>query len=570
MDFQPKTPKRVRFADQPESNPKGESADSISTRPSSQRGIDVPRETSIRTLTPFPSLGREDEGDIKSQSCGQDPYESSARGMQSLAIVPYSGGGAAGQPPCHHLFALLEECSGSHAQVLRDAALPHGSFGGLPTNTRLEKGNGLPAGSGTQLGPVLSPLNVEGGKEHYQSKWMIVSKEQVEQTAKKMRDQAEKNKALETTVKSHKRERVLIYDAAMKQAAKRELEGVDEVKQVLERQQGMMRAEVDQEMRKISDLYQERCRDYARMVSDECDGEDSKAVTDLRKDWARQKKTIDQLVRSSREEDRQVSAIARAVVEQLQEERSDEIASLRAAIYSDVKMEFESREVALRDTLESDFQADLDGQLLLAEIRHQKEMNRLRVELAGSEKPTTEAKTSEIIVYNPETLQCAGSGQRSSGASSFTASPSFSRRHLHKMNIGEASGGNSGAGGVHVPTTPRGTQLGRKFPVFKTPVQKKIPGIGNKKAVRPKGHPVSDSTRKSRNSSAGRHTKISTITPIREHEDYLDVGITSALMVSPTKAIHGVVTPSIGSEGGVSGEGSSRPKKRAKKLFSSG
>ncbi|CAN0509404.1 unnamed protein product [Ectocarpus sp. 12 AP-2014] len=39
-------------------------------------------------------------------------------------------------------------------------------------------------------------------------------------------------------------------------------------------------------------------------------------------------------------------------------------------------------------------------------------------------------------------------------------------------------------------------------------------------------------------------------------------------MVSPTKAIHGVVTPSIGSEGEVSGDGSSRPKKRAKKLFS--
>ncbi|CAN0259132.1 unnamed protein product, partial [Ectocarpus sp. 13 AM-2016] len=344
--------------------------------------------------------------------------------------------------------------------------------------------NVLPAGSGTQLGPVLPPLNVEGGKERHQSKWMIVSKEQVEQSTEKMRDQAEKNKALETTVKSHKRERVLIYDAAMKQAAKRELEGVNEVKQVLERQQGMMRAEVDQEMRKISDLYQERCRDYATMVSDECDCEDSKAANDLRKDWARQKKTIDQLVRSGGEEDRQVSVIARAVVEQLQEDRRDEIASLRAAIYSDVQMEFESREVALRDTLESDFQADLDGQLLLAEIRHQKEMNLLRVELAGSEKPTTEAKNGEIVVYNPETLQCAGRGQRSSGASSFKPSPSFSRRPLHKMNIGEPSGGSSDAGGVHVPTTPRGTQLGRKFPVFKTPIQKQIPGAGNKKAVR--------------------------------------------------------------------------------------
>lgn len=219
MDAKPKTSKRVRFADQPESNRKGESTDSISNRPSSQRGIDVPRETSIRTLTSLPSLGPEDQEDIKSQACGQDPAsrdESGARGMQSLAIVPYSGGGAAEQPPCHRLFTLLEEYSGSDAQVLRGAALPHGSFGGLTRSTRLEEGNVLPASSGTQLGPVLPPLNVEGGQEH-QSKWMIVSKEQVEQTAEKMRDQAEKNKALETTVKSHKRERVLIYDAAMKQ-----------------------------------------------------------------------------------------------------------------------------------------------------------------------------------------------------------------------------------------------------------------------------------------------------------------------------------------------------------------
>ncbi|CAM9308136.1 unnamed protein product [Ectocarpus fasciculatus] len=487
--------------------------------------------------------------------------------MQSLAIVPYSGGGAAEQPPCHRLFTLLEEYNGSDAQVLRGAALPHGSFGGLPRSTRLEEGNDLPASSGTQLGPVLPPSNIEGGQEH-QSKWMIVSKEQVEQTAEKMRDQAEKNKALETTVKSHKRERVLIYDAAMKNAAKRELEGANEVKQVLERQQGMMRAEVEQEMRKISDLYQERCRDYATMVSDECDDEDSKAAADLRKDWARQKKTIDQLVRSGGEEDRQVSVIARAVVEQLQEERKDEIASLRDAIYSDVKMEFESREVVLRDSLESDFQADLDGQLLLAEIRHQKEMDRLRVELAGREKPTTEEKTGEIVVYNPETPQRAGRGQLSSGASSSTPSPSFPRRPLQKMNIGEASGGNNGAGGVHAPTTPRGMQLGRKFPVFKTPVRKQIPGAGNKKDTRPKGRPVIDSTRKPRNSSVGRHTKTSTTTPIRDQEDELDVGITGALMVSPTKAIHGLVTPSIASEGEESGEGSSRPKKKAKKLFS--
>lgn len=38
-----------------------------------------------------------------------------------------------------------------------------------------------------------------------------------------------------------------------------------------------MRETVDKELRKINDLYQERCRDYAQMVSDECEGEISKA-----------------------------------------------------------------------------------------------------------------------------------------------------------------------------------------------------------------------------------------------------------------------------------------------------
>lgn len=38
-----------------------------------------------------------------------------------------------------------------------------------------------------------------------------------------------------------------------------------------------MRETVDKELRKISDLYQDRCQDYAQMVSDECEGEVSKA-----------------------------------------------------------------------------------------------------------------------------------------------------------------------------------------------------------------------------------------------------------------------------------------------------
>lgn len=147
-------------------------------------------------------------------------------------------------------------------------------------------------------------------------------------------------------------------------------------------------------------------------------------------------------------------------------------------------MEFESREVALREALESNFQADLDGQLLLAEIRHQKEMEQLRVELGGGNAPSAEAATSAIILYSTDTPRRGGTFD----APSSTRPPSLSRRPLQqKMGVGVAAGENSsGAGGVGEVVTPSGKQpgLGRKFPVFKTPVQKVSPDVGNKKAER--------------------------------------------------------------------------------------
>lgn len=100
-------------------------------------------------------------------------------------------------------------------QVLRASDLPRrvllrDSYD-LPRGVRFEE-------SGTShRGPVLPRANIGEGQKEQQSKWMIVSAEQVEQTAKKLREQAEENKGLEAAVQSHKRERVLIYDAAMKQ-----------------------------------------------------------------------------------------------------------------------------------------------------------------------------------------------------------------------------------------------------------------------------------------------------------------------------------------------------------------
>lgn len=64
----------------------------------------------------------------------------------------------------------------------------------------------------------------------------------------------------------------------MSKASNKEEEGINDAKLALEREQSKMRAEVDQELRKIGDLYQERCRDYATMVSDDCEASISKAV----------------------------------------------------------------------------------------------------------------------------------------------------------------------------------------------------------------------------------------------------------------------------------------------------
>lgn len=151
-------------------------------------------------------------------------------------------------------------------------------------------------------------------------------------------------------------------------------------------------------------------------------------------------------------------------------------------------MEFESREVALRAALENEVQEDLDGQLLLAEIRHQKEMEELRVELGGCKAPSSESKASAIIAYSVVTPQRKGKGKGKVGAASSIRPLSLSRRPLQqKTGVGVAAGENSSdAGGVGGVATPSGKQpvLSRKFPVFKTPIQQVSTNVGDKKSER--------------------------------------------------------------------------------------
>lgn len=134
------------------------------------------------------------------------------------------------------------------------------------------------------------------------------------------------------------------------------------------------------------------------------------------------------------------------------------------------QMEFESREVALREALQSEFQADLDGQLLISEIRHQKEVDQLRLELGGGE-PSSKVAAGSLVVYSSETPQ--GQPEGASGPSS-TRRPSRSRRPLQqKACMSMATGGNRGAAGAGRVLTPSGKPaLVTKIPAFKSPVQK--------------------------------------------------------------------------------------------------
>lgn len=135
------------------------------------------------------------------------------------------------------------------------------------------------------------------------------------------------------------------------------------------------------------------------------------------------------------------------------------------------QMEFEQREVTIRDALQSEFQADLDGQLLLAEIRHEKEMDQLRTELSGGEANPSKVAAGDIVVWNRQTLTGAvkDTSRINSGGTPTTPSPSASRRSLHQniqVSVGAGRGGRRGA-------APSGNlAVIRKLSSFKPPVQK--------------------------------------------------------------------------------------------------
>lgn len=149
------------------------------------------------------------------------------------------------------------------------------------------------------------------------------------------------------------------------------------------------------------------------------------------------------------------------------------------------KMEFESREAALRDSLQSEFQADLDGQLLLAEIRHQKEMDQLWVELRNDSVPPTDLTGKALIVYGGETTPSRRDGGSTKSPNPSTSSPSLKKQSVQrKMPLnGESGNGKFDIGVVGTSAVRPKSGLLRKLPSFRTPAQKVPPsGVPIKKA----------------------------------------------------------------------------------------
>lgn len=140
-----------------------------------------------------------------------------------------------------------------------------------------------------------------------------------------------------------------------------------------------------------------------------------------------------------------------------------------------LKLEFEGQEEALRDALESEFQADLDGQLLLAEIRHQKEIDQLRAELSVRETPSAETAGGTMVVYSGDASQKEKQGEDSSRVPHPGApTPALSRRPLQSKNrVGSAAKGKGSATSLkEAATASKKPRLGTKLPVFKPPSQK--------------------------------------------------------------------------------------------------
>lgn len=151
----------------------------------------------------------------------------------SRAIVPYIGNGEYATlqlPKRQQLYNFIYEgrdnsTPGFDPVISRISASHPPSLvseGGPSTNcqsTALDLATYSSASDCPGSYPVIPPATatMPHDPEQRPDSWVVLSAAQAEQAAQKLRDQVQKTKELEGTVKRHKRERVLLYDAAMKQ-----------------------------------------------------------------------------------------------------------------------------------------------------------------------------------------------------------------------------------------------------------------------------------------------------------------------------------------------------------------
>lgn len=152
----------------------------------------------------------------------------SAKHDTSLAIVPYTGHqqlagrDVAGHQSEHRLHTLISEEQRQFPFDSVARSLPfHVNVRGSDPPSDLVGQSVLPRQLNAEDSASASGCSgvlIDSRVEHRQE-WVVMSSEQVEQVAKKLREKADQNKQLLSTMKRHKRERVLIYDAAMKEVS---------------------------------------------------------------------------------------------------------------------------------------------------------------------------------------------------------------------------------------------------------------------------------------------------------------------------------------------------------------
>lgn len=142
----------------------------------------------------------------------------------------------------------------------------------------------------------------------------------------------------------------------------------------------------------------------------------------------------------------------------------------------------------MKDALQSDHQSELEGQLLLAEIRHQKELDRLRMELSGAAITASASgtpSTGRFVMYHVGKKRATeGAGEAiNSDVHPCIPSPSL-MRGVRGVAVGKNGQRLRGVGDGEKSALGGGRRcLGGKLPSFKMPAPTAPPNDAGDKGV---------------------------------------------------------------------------------------